>query len=100
MRPFKKSVATRMPELQGHHQSQNGFLKDLWSFFDQKTHKMIQQSIRCETACKNMLTVVLPSGDQSLSDVPDLEHGRRLDVIPILLGERIYGLFAFPLLTL
>jgi hypothetical protein len=41
-----------------------------------------------------------PPGNQSLADIPDLKHRRGLDVIPILLGERIDRLFSFPLFAL
>jgi hypothetical protein len=41
-----------------------------------------------------------PPCDESLADIPHLEDRRRLDVIPILLGERIDGLFSFPLFAL
>jgi hypothetical protein len=43
---------------------------------------------------------VLPASHQGLAHIPDLEDGRSLDVVPVLLGERIYGLLALPLLPL
>lgn len=35
------------------------------------------------------LTGSLSSGDQSLAQVADVEHGRGFNIVPVLLGERI-----------
>ena len=42
----------------------------------------------------------LSAVDESLSDLTDVEHGRSLDVIPVLAGERVNDLLLQSLLTL
>lgn len=43
--------------------------------------------------CKFMdhLTGSLGPGNQGLAKIADIEHGRCLDIVPVLLGERVHA---------